>query len=400
MHERSQIMDIVRGLAVMGMLLANVTFFASPLSIVLTRYWVKPADHVASMFVTFFLSGKVYSIFSLLFGLGCAMYMQRARETHEGLAFYVRRMAALFALGAVHVVLLSSADILHLYAVLGLMLLAVTRWSNRTLLIAAVVCLSLPTIIAVEESMRAARHAQQSASTADATAGYFAQVRLTVQTYRKGSFRDIVNLRLAEFRRRIGPVVIAAPHVLGMMLLGVYAYRRRVFENVPGHRRLLWRVIAVTLPIGLILNGLVTWASVTTSVDPSSAMISLLADASFLAGATAFALLYTASAALWLVPRTHSLLAVSLAAVGRLALSNYVAQSVICTTIFLGYGLGLYGRYGPGTVVPMAIVIGLVLTMLSVWWTRRFEYGPLEWLWRSFSYARLQPFRVRPTVTV
>jgi uncharacterized protein len=225
---------------------------------------------------------------------------------------------------------------------------------------------------------------------------YLAQTRLTIRTYRQGTFREIVAQHAAAFQRRLVPVLTAAPHIMGMMLLGVYTYRRRIFMDVAQHRRLLWRIIAVTLPVGLLLNGLVIFASEFVAADMTSTVLAVVADSAYLAGASVFALLYAASAILWFAPRRDSRLAVWLAAVGRTALSNYVAQSLICNILFLSYGFALYGRFGPGTVVPWAVAIAVALRVLSVWWTRRFQHGPLEWLWRTLSYGRLQPFRAPP----
>jgi uncharacterized protein len=407
-------MDVVRGLAVSGMLLANITFFASPLSIVMTHYWRDPADRIASLFVTFFLAGKGYSIFSLLFGLGCAMYIQRARESAAGLAFYLRRMGALLIIGLLHAVFLSAADILHPYALLGVVLLLFTRFSNRALLTAAAVCIALPTVISAGQAIYAQAQAQaqaqtQAQQTASATApsagasrtavaAYFARITAAARIYRRGSFFEIAALRTEEFKRRFLPTMVSAPHILGMMLLGVYVYRRRIFDDIAAHRALLWRVMAWTLPIGLLLNGFVIYASETVSAELTSALIAVLADSAFHFGATAFALLYVAAVMLFFAPRPQSRLAVWFAAVGRLALSNYIAQSLVCSVLFLSYGFGLYGYYGPGRVALWAIGISGALMALSVWWTRRFQFGPLEWVWRTASYGRRQAFRVRVAV--
>jgi uncharacterized protein len=418
-RQRSQTMDVVRGLAVSGMLLANITFFASPLSIVMTHYWRDPADRIASLFVTFFLAGKGYSIFSLLFGLGCAMYIQRARESTAGLAFYLRRMGALLIIGLLHAVFLSAADILHTYALLGVVLLLFTRFSNRALLTAAAVCIALPMVISAGQAIYAQAQAQTqaqtqsqsqartpaqqgagaSASSTDASqtavAAYFARITAAARIYRRGSFFEIAALRTEEFKRRFLPTLVSAPHILGMMLLGVYVYRRRIFDDIAAHRALLWRVMAWTLPIGLLLNGFVLYASETVSAELTSALIAVVADSAFHIGATAFALLYVAAAMLFFAPRPQSRLAIWFAAVGRLALSNYIAQSIVCSVLFLSYGFGLYGYYGPGKVTFWAVGISAALMVLSVWWTRRFQYGPLEWVWRTASYGRRQAFRVR-----
>jgi uncharacterized protein len=263
------------------------------------------------------------------------------------------------------------------------------------------VCIALPLAISAGQAIHA--HAQiASAPPAEASqaavTAYFAHVRAAARIYRHGSFFEIAALRIAEFRRRFLPTLVSAPHILGMMLLGVYVYRRRIFDDIQAHRALLWRVMAWMLPIGLLVNGFVLYASETVSAEMTSALIAVLADSAFHVGATAFALLYVAAAMLIVAPRPQARLAVWFAAVGRLALSNYIAQSLVCSVLFLSYGFGLYGYYGPGRVALWAIAISAGLMMLSVWWTRRFQFGPLEWVWRTASYGRRQAFRVRVAV--
>lgn len=92
-------------------------------------------------------------------------------------------------------------------------------------------------------------------------------------------------------------------------------------------------------------------------------------------------------------PRWHARL-LPLAAVGRTALSNYLLQTLICTTIFYGYGLGLYGQIGPAVGIALTLVIFGLQVPLSNWWVKRFRFGPFEWLWRSLTYGKLQPLRL------
>ena len=140
-----------------------------------------------------------------------------------------------------------------------------------------------------------------------------------------------------------------------------------------------------------------TGASVLASeFAPPGVLVNLLGDMLWRVGAPALSFFY-ASAILLLFQRTAWQRHLApLAAVGRTALSNYLLQSVICTTIFYSYGFGLYGRIGQPAGVALTFLIFALQIPVSVWWLRHFRFGPVEWLWRTLTYGKLQPMRLEP----
>ena len=181
-----------------------------------------------------------------------------------------------------------------------------------------------------------------------------------------------------------------------MFLLGLYAGRRRIFENIRAHlpviRKLLWWGLAlgvVGMAIGLAVEQIVA------SDPPFQYFVGRVGNLFYLVGLQAFSLFY-ASAIILLVQREtwkHRL--APLGAMGRMALTNYLLHTVIHVAIFFGVGLGLYGKVSPVAGVGVTFLMYASMILLSVWWMKRFRFGPAEWLWRTLTYGKLQPMRLR-----
>jgi uncharacterized protein len=181
------------------------------------------------------------------------------------------------------------------------------------------------------------------------------------------------------------------PPILGFFLLGLYVGRRRILENVEANtiliRRIMW--------LGLALGVSCTLATLVLRVQGGPAWgTQLLAELTWIVGAPALTFFYAGVIVLLARrERWHRLLA-PLGAAGRTALTGYVAQTVVCVLLFYGFGLGLFGRVGPAGVVVLTVLVFAGQVFVSIWWLRYFRFGPLEWLWRSLTYRRMQPFRV------
>jgi uncharacterized protein len=180
------------------------------------------------------------------------------------------------------------------------------------------------------------------------------------------------------------------PRILGAFLLGLWAGRRRVFEDPERHRALLRRVLLWGLAVGLPANGAL--ALLSSQGRPMHDPVRVIEDAVSI-GVPALALAYGAAFVLiWLHPFWRGFLA-WLAPAGRMALSNYLAQSLIGIFVFYGIGLGLGGRVGSAACAAMAVGVFTLQVAASAVWLDRFRYGPAEWLWRSLTYRRWQPLR-------
>ncbi len=401
--ERIATIDVLRGFALFGILLVNMRLFSQP---IYNQALDPPAfpgalDHAVAWLIAWLAEGKFYSLFSLLFGYGLTLQLGRAEA--RGVRFvplYLRRLLVLFLIGLAHAILLWTGDILVTYAVLGPFLLLFTERKPRTLLIWAGVCLLFVIVLnaLLVGTLALGRilpggAAEIDRTLAESAAGYRASADAATRAFRSGDFRAMTVQRLRDLGVIYGSLPLFAPSVFAMFLVGMYAGKRAILGRVGEHLPLLHRTLRWGLGVGLGLN--LVYASLNLVVNPTVPSAGqLVAVVAQTVGAPALCLGYAAALTLLLrQPRWGRRLA-PLVAVGRLALSNYLLQTVICTTIFYGYGLGLYGRVGPAPGFLLSIAIYLVQLPLSVWWLRRFRFGPVEWLWRSLTYLRPQPFRV------
>jgi len=396
-EQRIEVVDALRGFALLGILLVNMAFFAGPWEAILveTPLWPAAHDRAATWLIGFLATSKFYSLFSFLFGFGIYVQMERAaqRQARFG-TFYVRRLLILLVVGAAHATLVWSGDILMLYAILGLVLWWFRRRKPKTLLVWAALLLLLPVLFmaACTGLLALAKFDPTAAAQVEAARAAQQQdveqaLRVSLAAYRDGSFGDILRQRLVDLRGCAFFLAFMAPSVLGMFLLGLLAGQRGYLSNAGEHLRFFRRVVIWGLVLGVIGNLVYATGLTTTSLLwPTPALLATFAGGAV--GAPALCLFYAAALILlWQRPAWQRRLR-PLTAVGRMSLTNYLLQSIVCTTIFYSYGLGLFGRVGPATGVALAVLIYLAQIALSHWWVRHYRFGPMEWLWRSLAYMR------------
>lgn len=401
--ERIQIVDILRGFAFFGILLVNMMIFARPMQVVLfpietTAPWY---DRAAEWIIHFAGEGKFYALFSLLFGLGLTLQMERI-EGRGGrfVPLYARRLLVLLGIGLVHAFLIWVGDILIMYALLGFLLLLFRKAKPRTLLIWVVILILLPLLFnigltALVEWGRTVPEAapQIQASFANTTANFQAEMDQAYRVYANGNFATITQQRIADyFSIGLTAYLVMGFHVLAMFLLGVYFGKQGIFRNLEAHRLLFKRLLIWGLIIGVSGNAL--YASLILNLSRIELTWPLfLATSGQAVGAPLLMLAYVSIFCLLaLSPAWGERLKV-LAPLGQMALTNYLAQSIVCTLIFYSYGLGLFGKVGAAAGIGLTLVIYLLQIPFSHWWMKRFYYGPVEWLWRSLTYLKPQPMK-------
>ncbi|WP_432976502.1 DUF418 domain-containing protein [Dactylosporangium sp. CA-233914] len=378
--ERIAALDVLRGFALLGILIVNITVFQGE---------PPPEDHAAGVVkdvLTFAFSDKFYALFALLFGYGLAIQIRRAGTEH--VARMRRRLAFLFVLGLAHAVFLFYGDVLASYAIAGVVLLALRRLSARTAARAAIWSLvglaALHLILALGWAL--AGGAGDSASGDDAGASAAAMAAY------QGSFTDIVGRRLSDFAGFV-PLTLGLllPNYVVLFLGGMAAGAYGLLDRADIAARSLWRVVMIGLAIGL------PGAALSTAFPIAEANpLSVAARGASVLTAPALTAAYAAALLLAARTRPGRRLADLLAPAGRMALSNYIGQSLLCAMLFTGYGLGLIGTLGSLATAGVAVGIFAVQVVLSRWWLRRFRFGPLEWLLRSVTYWRRQPWRDTP----
>ncbi len=394
--ERLAIVDILRGFALYGILTIHLMVFKAPWCPPGLGYAGPRQERLALLAVIFLIESKFFTLFSFLFGLGFAIQLLRASEAPGRFAIrYVRRLSALLLFGVVHVVLLFEGDILIIYALVGALLLLFRNAPSRTLLVWASVLLVVPLVIwsvaliGIEVARRvpsAADHIRESDQRILADIGRARSSILAVHA--EGSYRKALVQRVALYRTVFFTMFTRVPTVLAMFLLGFYVGKEGVLSDVDGHLPLLRSVRAWGLGLGLAASLLVT--SGYAFLSPASAMIALAFDQA-LAGPI-LCLGYAATLTLLARAPVHQgFFFRPLAMTGRMALTNYLMQSLVCALIFNGYGLGLVGKVTPTVAILLAGAIFAAQMALSCWWLNRFRFGPMEWLWRFLTYGRWYP---------
>jgi uncharacterized protein len=185
------------------------------------------------------------------------------------------------------------------------------------------------------------------------------------------------------------------PKILAMFLLGVYAYRKGLFQDIGRHRELLRRILVAVLPIGIGLNIIfATFSKSEADFPPSFA--TLVGTAAYAFGVPALAIaIISGVTLLWHRAGWQRVLSV-LAPVGRMALTNYILQTVVCVFIFYGYGLGKFGQIHAAAATGLALGIFAMQLVLSTIWLKFFAYGPLEWVWRQLTYGSRLALKRQP----
>ncbi len=395
--ERSALLDSLRGWALFGILVANMVAFIgfSFLSETQRSATIGSAfDDVAELLLEWLIVGKFYSIFSLLFGIGFAIQLERLERRGEGAGRYLRRLAVLFLIGMAHLLLLWIGDIVALYALMGGGLLLFRRQSDRALIGWAVVLWLVPIAWSALIHFGGVNLAQPifaeglrtlTAMGVDLNAG-------PLKDYRDAGFLAALAFRPGEALIRLSDLVyqMRFTKVLGMFLIGLWVGRNAVYANLDRYAPLLRRVaklgFAIGLPISFAKAVLVMWPG---DARPT---IEFLAEAAYVLGTPTLALGYAAGfALLWRAGRDR-LLAWA-APAGRMALTNYLMQTILQSLLFYGWGLALIGRFGLVFIYPISLALFATQIAYSRWWLAHFRFGPVEWLWRSLTYGRAQPMR-------
>ena len=340
------------------------------------------ADGLVYFIELWLVEFKFYTLFSLLFGVGFSILLSRASA--KGIVFrrfFVRRAAFLFLIGAVHAVFVWHDDILQTYALCGILLLPFVSARPRTILVVAVAALLAPVLLHAIGGVPVGWLTDVQAALYER----FGFTRETVLlTYTQGSVADIVRLNFCNWFGQHSFLIASGFvfRVYGLFLLGFLFGRQEIHKQLPQHRALIQKIALWGLAIGLPLN--FYFAKV---FETGTLAEALLASFAVLPLSLAYAALLCL---VWLGPAGPWRLR-HFAPVGRMALTNYIGQSVICTLIFYNTGLGLGGTVGPTIYILIGFGVYAFQVAVSSWWLARYRFGPLEWLWRMATYGQWIP---------
>jgi uncharacterized protein len=365
--------------------------------------WNESADQTAFAVMRFFFETKSWRLFAFLFGFGFALQLIRATEHgSEFASIYLRRLIILFVIGAGHA-MIYRGDILMHYAELGLLLVLFRNVSPKVLLVLSVCLLAVFPLGRVATSLLEPE--QMSVTTDYATllevdAAEMEEARQT-HVYAVGSVREVMadNAGLKNpFTRLLGPE--SSLPVFAMFLIGLYTGRRRIFHDIPTHMPLIRRAFWWGFPIGLvcmaaerILNANLGYA--VFREQQATIVPQFFGDVIFVYGSTLLALGYAAGITLLAQHALGKRLLSPFGAAGRIALTVYISGSLMFGALFYGFALGKAFYLGPAAVMGYAVLFFVMLLLFAVWWTNRFRFGPMEWVWRSLTYLTLPSMRLK-----
>jgi uncharacterized protein len=392
--ERVELLDVLRGVALYGVLLANTVAWYSgraflPRPEILAQS--DSIDWVALFVIHLLVDSKSMTLLAFLFGLGFAVQLARAEEQGRAvLPVYLRRLGILIAIGLCHVAFLWWGDILTSYALTGFALLLFRRRTDRALIVWALALSFVPHLVASVPPV-AALLERVLPGPADRTA-WRAQVLAAI------SGDDHVQLMRIQFRQALyhggGGALSYLPWTLGRFLLGYLAGRSRWLHNPADHLPKFRKLLGWGIGIGLVGAAVMGFRRAT--MPPGSPLVPSIRLAFIVSeeiGVLATAAAYVAAVALLMQRPAWRRRLTILAPVGQMALTSYISQSLLCTFVFYGWGLGLVGRVGPALCIPLTLAIFTVQIFASRFWLRRFRFGPVEWVLRSLTYGRRQPMR-------
>jgi uncharacterized protein len=385
-HERITLIDCLRGAALFGILTANMRGFSAPLQAYMDprAMWTWMPDRLMQAAVDCFVQGKFITIFAALFGIGFAIQMDRAAARMQSVSFFQRRMAALLVIGLAHAFLLWWGDILVSYAICGFFLLVFRNRSQRTIFVWSQIMYWF-VVVLIGGFVIASHFGAAPMPPPERT------IQKTVDAYARGTFAEIFRMRAEEWIQ-VNSFAFFLTRVLGIFLLGLYGWRQGYLRQPSEHLDWWRRARTMGLSAGLLGNMLwvgIDWVWHPSPAQPTTLSLAVLAVQS--AALPALSLGYVAVIVLlWQDPAWQRRL-MPFTWVGRMALTNYLLQSLICTTIFYSYGLGLYGRVGPFAGFFLGIAIYGLQVPFSRWWLCRHRYGPMEWAWRTMTYGSLGP---------
>jgi len=375
--ERIDAIDVLRGVALFGVMAMNVTtIFRISIfeQFLFPKAPTSPLDHTVETVLKLAIDLKAFALFSLLFGVGLAIQFERLSKSPRRTALLVRRLAVLLAFGLIHLCLIWNGDILTEYALAGLIVLPFLFGPRWLLAVAALASLGL--YLAMQAFPPPGLWPGAAAMAQDVTQAH--------RIYATGGFLDVLAFRLREIPLLASLHAYIFPRTIGLFLLGAFAWRTGILRNSPHHLLLLIAAACISLGAALILSH-------AGGFTAGSGRIGALAEP---LGTILLALGYGAAIIGIASLRSGQRLLGWAAPLGRMAFTNYLAQSIIFGWVFYGYGLGLFGRLGAATALAIGIAVYVAQVSFSKWWLRRFRYGPVEWLWRTLMYGEAQPMRL------
>lgn len=399
-NERAAILDMLRGFALLGIGIANYAVFS--LYVYQTpetqkAFTTSAVDNWLHYFITALVEGKFYSLFSLLFGIGFSIILTRRQQQGNGLIIFYRRLIILLCFGLAHCFLLWDGDILFFYAVAGMLLPLFRNCSDKTILILVMALLLSPLLFDFIKVISNGKWniANPVLAQVEATDKRYGLVPSNYGTWLivNDHYSDMLRWNHSGFlwgwQLRLDSNRV--PKVLAMFLLGYYVGRRQMHLQLAQHKLLFKKIQRWGFLIGLPAGIALAYFQNDQLRLPKAA--GLLDTLSYALNVVPLCLAYTSTIALIWINNNKQPLLSTLAAAGRMGLTNYLMQSFFAVFFFYGIGLGFGGAMGPTFYLPIFFAFYCFQIFYSYWWMRYFNYGPVEWIWRQLTYGKRLPLK-------
>jgi uncharacterized protein len=388
---RIEVIDVLRGFTLLGIILVHFTeqYYAGQPPKVHENYGAHNlADMIVLGFIGIFISGKFFMIFSFLFGMSFFIQLDKSDDSPAFLFRFAWRLIVLFIIGLVHH-LHYRGDILTIYAVLGFGLLLCYKLPDKFLLV-----LALLLVFDTPAILQRTFDILLSNSASPFPIGDEKELEIYYSTLKSGSYLDMLRANFYEFKSKFDFQILSGRLyiTMGLFLLGLYAGRKKVFENIPFFKKLirlgLWMLLGC-----VVFAGLLALIIFVAKVEMSQAV-------QFLLGGTVYDVFNIALAAIYVGlivtafqrEKWHRRL-MNFYEVGRMGLTSYLMQALIGTWLLFSYGLALLGNFGASVWAAISLIVFALQIVFSKWWLGRFQYGPAEWLWRSLTYFKEWPLK-------
>ncbi|HTF18460.1 MAG TPA: DUF418 domain-containing protein [Chryseolinea sp.] len=387
-RERTGVVDALRGFALLGVLLANlISFVVFPMpKAVIEQASAGPLNHYYELLVTIFIDNKFVTLFSLLFGYGFGVLMDRvAAKGIDATTFYFRRMAILFALGFVHI-FFWWGEILHIYSICGLLMLFFRNAGNRSLLASAAFLLLVPYI--------AIRYLMIQLKAFDPAISEAIYAHYLEDSLRPGLSSVLVanwNVHLYIYVQCIYEWV-ELTQALSKFLMGYWVLRVGILTDLRVNRLLIKRALYVCGAVAVIYTMETAWFNIMHPKINGTAIKLLIGGANRI-GILSLSLTYACLISLWYDRRSGSRILKGFRFVGMMSLTNYLTHTVIYVILLHGIGWGMMGKLSIIETLYIGLFIYPIQVAISVYWLKRYRYGPVEWVWRQLSYGKHFPIR-------
>jgi uncharacterized protein len=391
MQHRIETIDLLRGFALLGLPTMNIVAFSMPFSA-----YINPTsfaqegllNHFIFSFFHLFSDQKFMGLFSLLFGASIILLASKTQKSGNNAgSIHYSRMLWLFLLGLLHAFYLWEGDVLMIYALLGVLLYPLKNLRAKWLFILTILGLSLSALFSIVDLTMPIMSYEEKEAINSIYQPSITQIQQDIRLYQsdyetiqKVLVSDFIDNRLLDSYMISGLLRSFSMMCLGMALFKIGLLSGKLSEHF--YRRLLGLSLLISLPLisaGLLYNYIMQWQLESFTRFGSIANI---------IGSVPLVIAYIALFSLFQKSEKLIDLKSAIQNVGKMALTNYLMQSIICAFVFYGYGLGLYGQLSRLQLLPLILLIWGLQLFFSTWWLGFFKQGPIEWCWRMLTYFR------------